>query len=292
MPGQKRSTECERLVKLYAQSVEDLAKAAASLRQIVNSLELDAFLRAWRLCEQAQSRCREIHGQLYRIVCGQPYAIGALPPNTESILIVDDQVMFRRGLRHTLAKVFSSARLSESCKGKEAAVAVSRHPWDIVILHVALLDRTGLDFMGETLRQTPQIRILVLLDRADERYARRLMRMGASGYISKDAPPGEMIKAVRTLLINRKYPGTKAITRPSLKTGARRDEGKGMPKPLSDRERQIAIALASGSGLTETARDLKLSVKTASTYKRRILNKLQLDSTAELVRYSIEHNLF
>ena len=288
MADRKRSRECQRLIELYAQSVEDLSKAVAALAL---SHEIDAFDRAWRLCEDLQGRCREIHRELYDSILGHDGANKAAQAKGPSILIFDDQVLFRRGLRHALAEEFPGARWGESRTEKKALVAAGTRSWDIVIVHVGILDRSGYDAVGEILRQHPQMNVLVLLDREDRRSAGRLLRMGARGCVSKEASPIEVVTAVRAVLSGKTYIDRRSAPLKVSGGSHTRPDAVTATKALSDRERQIAIALAGGRSLTETAHDLNLSVKTVSTYKRRILNKLRLDSIAELVRYAIDHKL-
>ena len=208
-----------------------------------------------------------------------------------SVLIIDDHPVVRRGLRQTLREEIRDAVFADARNAKEALLAVVKQPWDIVILDIAMPDRDGFEILQDVRRQRPDIKVLILSVHADHRFANRAVQLGACGYISKDASLSQLLKAVRQVLAGEKYlsrvKSGKQFAGPPAILGV----GDPLHVALSPREHEIMLAVAAGKGIGEIAAILRLSAKTVSTYKRRVLNKLHVDSTAALTRYVIDHNL-
>ncbi|HUP04316.1 MAG TPA: response regulator transcription factor [Bryobacteraceae bacterium] len=203
-----------------------------------------------------------------------------------SALIVDDHMVVRRGLRHTLAGELRGMVFGEARNGDEALRAVAQRAWDIVILDIGVPGRDGFTILQEVLRHRPDGKVLMLSVHAEAAYAARAMRLGARGYISKSASLAQLVKAVRTVLGGEKY-----FSKLAAAVSRRNGDGGAADKPLSVRERQVLLAMGAGKSVGEIAGELGLNIRTVSTYKRRTLNKLQLDSTASLIRYIIDHDL-
>lgn len=199
-----------------------------------------------------------------------------------SILIVDDHLLVRQGLKQMLGQEFRGLVFGEAKTSGEAATRLARQPWDLVILGIALPGKDGFYVLQEIRRKCPSTRALVVSMYADPQYVARARQMGASGYVSKSAGRAELLRAFKAVLAGKEYfrdpIGTVAGTEP-------RHAG------LSTREHAVMLAFAAGKRATEIAADLHLSVKTVSTYKRRVLDKLKLGSTADLVRYVIDQRL-
>ena len=201
-----------------------------------------------------------------------------------SVLVVDDHLLIRYGLQQMLSQEYRGLVFGEAKNSDEAAVRLARQPWDLVILGIALPSKDGFYVLQEIRRRHPSTRVLVLSRHADPRYTVRARQLGASGYVAKNAGRADLLRAVKRVFAGEQYfedlpsPGTVAET-----TSTR--------AALSTREHEVMLALAAGKSPGEIAAELNLSVKTISTYKGRVLDKLGLHSTAELVRYVIDHRL-
>jgi len=201
------------------------------------------------------------------------------------ILIVDDHLLVRQGLKQVLSDEYRDIVFGEAGSAEEAQAQIQTQPWRLVILDVSLPDRDGFFVLREIRAHCPQAAVLMLSMYADLLYAARSLQLGAMGYISKSSGRSDLLKAVRSVLDGRKY-FSESIGREVDKGGSSVRHGS-----LSVQECKVLLALAEGKRIGETAAALKLSAKTVSTYKRRILNKLALQSTADLVRYVIDHKL-
>jgi two-component system invasion response regulator UvrY len=210
-----------------------------------------------------------------------------------SILIVDDHAVVRRGLRHTLAEELRDAVFGEARSGDDAPRIASKRLWDLITIEPAVSNRdsTGdrLELLRELRRQCPLAKILVLSAHASQRMATRAMELGASAYLSKSASLPELRKAARIALAGGTYL-SRDVTKKRDASGVQ--EGDEFPrKALSAREREILAGICSGKSESEIAGELRLDIRTVSTYKRRTLNKLRLNCTSSLIRYAIDHGL-
>jgi two-component system, NarL family, invasion response regulator UvrY len=205
-----------------------------------------------------------------------------------SVLIVDDHPVVRQGLQQILAEEFPDAEFGEAGDSAEALAHTGKRVWDIIILDISIPGRSGLDVLKEILRQRPATRVLILTMYPEEQYATRFLRAGACGYMTKDRARSELVRAFRKVLAGGKYVSpllAEKIAAGKSGPADRRHE------TLSDRELKVMLSLASGKRLTDIAGEMNLSIKTVSTYKHRILEKMQMKVNADLTRYAIEHNL-
>jgi DNA-binding NarL/FixJ family response regulator len=168
---------------------------------------------------------------------------------------------------------------------------VLKHPWDIVVLDISSPDGEGLDLLRELRRQHPDARILVFGDRQERWCAARSMSLGARGFVPKTATLSEVRKAVRSVLAGETYFSRSLSSKgPRSSPDSRLDEDF-RRKPLSGREKEILVGLSSGKSASEVAAELGINIKTISTYKRRMLDKLHLGSTVALIRYAIDNGI-
>jgi two-component system invasion response regulator UvrY len=200
------------------------------------------------------------------------------------VLIVDDHLLVRNGLKHVLSEEYRGVVFGEARTADEALAQLAKPPWDLVVLDISMPGQDGFYVLQETLLRLPGTRVLMLSIHADPPYAARALQMGASGYVCKDAGRSDLLKAVKNVLAGKKHfdeslpSNSDALTT----TGHAR---------LSAREYKVLLAFAAGKRTGEIAAELNLNIKTISTYKRRLLDKLHLKSTADLVHYVIDHRL-
>jgi DNA-binding NarL/FixJ family response regulator len=204
------------------------------------------------------------------------------------ILLVDDHPVVRYGIRQILVDGLKSVSVGEASDGAHALATIRTEDWDIVILDVTLPGASGLDVLKDIRRDYPNLPVLVLSMHPAAQFARRALAAGASGYLTKDSAPTELVNAIEELRGGRRYLGVRRSDSmlPPGRTAA------DLPHDaLSDREYQVLRMLGSGKTVSEIASALNLSVKTVSTYRIRLLAKLQMHSNAELMRYAIENRL-
>jgi two-component system invasion response regulator UvrY len=205
------------------------------------------------------------------------------------ILLVDDHAMVRAGLQRLLGDVIERAEFGEAASSSEALDRVRIEPWDVVVLDLSLPGRSGLETVKDIHALKPGLPILVMTMHAEDQYAVRAFRAGAAGYITKCSSPADLVEAVRRVAAGGKYVSPAAGE--ALAAGLHsRTEAAGHAA-LSDRELQVLRMLGGGKTVTEIAAELSLSAKTISTYRARILEKLGLRTTAQLVHYCVEANL-
>lgn len=194
------------------------------------------------------------------------------------VLIVDEHLLIRNGLKQFLNEEQRGVIFGEAKTADEALLQIGNQPWDLVILDINLPGKDGFYLLQEALLRRPSLRMLVLTARADPIVAARALTMGAQAYISKNAGRAQLLKAFRSVCADEQHVD-KSIPRP-LTVPPRLHDTK-----LSAREYSVMTALVAGKRIGEIAADLHLSPKTVSTYARRLLNKLHLRSTSELVSY-------
>jgi DNA-binding NarL/FixJ family response regulator len=204
------------------------------------------------------------------------------------VLIADDHALFRAGLRQFLVDALPSAEIGEAASGNETLTCLQRKGWDLLLLDINMPDRTGLDILRHVKSGHPATRVLVLSGYPERQYALNVLRAGASGYIAKDAAPEALLKAVHTVLQGRRYV-SESLAELLLLDLDRAD--KPLHSLLSDREFQIFGKLAAGQGVSEIGRELCLSVKTVSTYRTRILEKMRMKSNADLTSYALRNEI-
>ena len=205
------------------------------------------------------------------------------------VLIADDHPIVRQGLRQILSGTDDMVVAGEAVNGQEALEQVRAGGWDVLVLDITLPDRSGFDILKEVKREQPHLPVLVLSIHAEEQFAVRLLKAGASGYLTKENAPDELVKAIRKVMDGGKYisPGLAE----TLAFGLDAVSDQPRHETLSDREFQVMQLMASGKTPMEIAEVLSLSAKTVSTYRTRLLEKLNLKTNAELIRYAIEHGL-
>jgi two-component system invasion response regulator UvrY len=205
------------------------------------------------------------------------------------ILITDDHAVVRRGLREILADSLEGATFAEAGSADEALRALARQPTHILVLDINMPGRSGLDVLKDVKRLYPRLPVIVLSVQPEDQYAMRCLRAGASAYINKDSAPEELAQAARKVMGGGRY--VSAGFAEMLVTIL--DDGAGRPRheSLSDRELEVMLMIAAGIPLTEIGDRLHVSAKTVSTYRARVMDKMQVRSNAELTRYAMTHHL-
>jgi two-component system, NarL family, invasion response regulator UvrY len=204
------------------------------------------------------------------------------------ILVADDHPFVRKGIRETLAEALGALEIEEASDGMEAFELLTSKAFDLAIVDIAMPRKDGLELIKETLALRPNLRFLVMSVYSEREFAERAYRSGAKGYLAKVSPPSEFIEAVRRILGGNRYVSPEYAE--LLVVGLGLSEG--AESRLSDRELAVLGLFAAGASLTEIGRQLNLSVKTVSTYKSRTMEKLGLETNAELIAYALERGLF
>ncbi len=203
------------------------------------------------------------------------------------ILLVDDHPVVRYGIRQILVDGLTSVSVGEASDGPRALASIRTDEWDVVVLDVTLPGASGLDVLKDIRRDYPSLPVLVLSMHPAAQFARRALAAGASGYLTKDSAPTELVHAIEEIRRGGRYLGARRTDQgPATGRGAELAHD-----ALSDREYQVLRMLGSGKTVSEIAAALGLSVKTVSTYRIRLLEKLHMRSNAELMRYAIENRL-
>ena len=205
------------------------------------------------------------------------------------VLIADDHTVVRQGLRQIVERAFGDATFAEAQDAQGALDHVRKTPWDIAILDVSMPGRSGLDIIKEVKQLRPELPIVVLSMYAEEQYAERALKAGASGYITKDKAAEELIEAIKKVVEGGRYVSAALAETLAFRLG-QDDEAK-PHDTLSDREFEVFRLIAAGKKPSQIAKTLHLSVKTVNTYRERVLEKMGLKTTAEIIRYAIRNNL-
>ncbi len=205
------------------------------------------------------------------------------------ILLADDHAVVRHGLRQILAEDFARAAFGEARNAQEALDLVWKEKWDIVILDITMPGRSGLEVLREIKRSRPKLPVLVLSMHPENQFAIRVLKRGAAGYMTKESAPSELVNAVKRVLAGGRYVSLPLAEK--LASDLSRETQKAPQDLLSDREFQVLRLIASGKLVSEIAGELSLSVKTISTYRARILEKMGLRNNAELMHYAIQQRL-
>ncbi|MGA2591266.1 MAG: response regulator transcription factor [Bryobacteraceae bacterium] len=205
------------------------------------------------------------------------------------VLIADDHAILRRGLKEILMHEMEGAVCSEAKDAQEALTQVQRGDWDLVILDVSMPGRSGLDVLTDLKAARPKLPVLVLSMHPDDQYGKRALRSGASGYVNKDSEPEELIKAIRKVLAGGRYVSPKLAEK--LASDLSEDAERPIHEILSNREFEVLRMIGAGKTVTQIAGELHLSMPTVSTYRARILEKLNMKTTAELMRYALRNRL-
>lgn len=205
------------------------------------------------------------------------------------ILIVDDHALFRQGLIKIIDSHFKNIDYGEASSSAEAIELNAKQKWDIVLLDINLPGRSGLDIIKELKESNPGLAILVLSMYPEDQFAVRVMKTGAAGYLMKDSTPEHLVKAINRLLDGHQFitPSVAELLADELRYGVK----EASYDLLTNREFQVFRLIAAGLSVSKIAKKLSLSVKTISTYRTHILEKLKLRNNAEMIYYAIKNNL-
>ncbi|HEX7415257.1 MAG TPA: response regulator transcription factor [Bacteroidia bacterium] len=206
-----------------------------------------------------------------------------------NILIVDDHELVRFCLKSILAQEFPFATIHEAENGLQAEKMARKGKWDIVISDMSMPDKSGLDVLKQLRLESIKIPVLIISMHPENQYALRVLKAGGNGYISKDCPRVEFVKAVNTVLSGKRY--ISATVAEMLASSLDEDKSKEPHELLSDRELETLKLIAAGKTISEIADELHLSVATESTYRHRLLDKMKLKNNAELMHYAINNQL-
>jgi two-component system invasion response regulator UvrY len=205
------------------------------------------------------------------------------------VLVADDHAVVRRGLVQILAEAPDMFVAGEASSGREVLRAVRKHDYDVLVLDIAMPEGGGLEVLQQLQTLKLDLRVLILSMYPERQYAVRALKTGAAGYLTKESVPDELIAAIRKVARGGKYVSQSLAEQ--LASELRGEVEKEPHQTLSDREFQVMTLLAAGKSVTDVAEELSLSVKTVSTYRARILDKLNLKSTSEIIRYALERGL-
>jgi DNA-binding NarL/FixJ family response regulator len=205
------------------------------------------------------------------------------------VLLADDHAIVRAGLKGILADTGDIEVAGEAANGQEVLARVSTQDFDVAVLDMSMPGRNGIELIKLVKAEKPKLRILVLSMHSEEQYAVRALKAGASGYLSKDSAADQLVAAIRRIAGGGAYVTPETAERLALGAAPRAETA--AHTLLSDREFQVFRMIARGATVSEIARELSLSVKTISTHKTRIMDKMGLANQAELIRYALEHRL-
>lgn len=206
-----------------------------------------------------------------------------------TVLIADDHAMVRAGLRRWLEQDRSISTIGEAASATETLQQLRDAAWDLVVLDINLPDRSGIDILRHIRTGHARTRVLVISAFAEKQYALYALRAGAAGYVAKDQPPEELLRAVHVVLAGRRY--ASAALAELLVDALDEPTDQPLHAALSQREFQILCKLAVGRSVSEIARELCISVKTVSTYRARVLEKMKFTTNADLTTYALKNGL-
>jgi DNA-binding NarL/FixJ family response regulator len=206
------------------------------------------------------------------------------------VLVADDHAVLRAGAKEIVSQGFQDAICGEAANGEQVLDQVKKQKWDLVILDIAMPGRSGVEVLCELKRLQPKLPVLVLSMHPEDQYGRRMLRAGASGFMSKDVAPDELINAIRKVLTGGRYVSPTLAEKLAMDLNTR-DTGLPPHEVLSEREFEVLRMIAAGKTVVDIAEEIHLSVATVSTYRARILLKLNMNTTADLIRYAIENHL-
>jgi two-component system invasion response regulator UvrY len=205
------------------------------------------------------------------------------------VLIADDHALIRRGLKQVLQEGLGGVTIGEAQDAREALDQIMKHAWDVVVMDITMPGRSGLDILKDIKLAKPSMPVLILSMHPEDQFAVRVLKSGAAGFIPKESAPEELIKAIRKVLAGGRYVTASFAEKMAFDLSSHSD--KPPHETLSDREFQVMRLIASGKQVGQIAEQLSLSVKTVSTYRARVLEKMRLQNNAELTHYAIKHQL-
>jgi two-component system, NarL family, invasion response regulator UvrY len=205
------------------------------------------------------------------------------------ILIADDHAIVRAGLKQFIADQPDMQITGEAATGSEVIALVRAEQFDVILLDISMPDKSGIDTLKLLKQLRPELPVLMLSGFSEDQYAVNLLRAGASGYVNKEAASAQLVGAIRTVLLGRKFvsPSLAQI----LANGVTGNADRPLHGELSQREFQIFCKLSGGTAVSKIAEELHLSVKTVSTYRTRVLEKMGMKSNADLTYYAIKNGL-
>jgi DNA-binding NarL/FixJ family response regulator len=205
------------------------------------------------------------------------------------VLIADDHAIVRQGLRQILSETDDLIVAGEAEDGVDALRLARSQEWSVFLLDVSMPNRNGIDTLKQLKKEFPKLPVLILSMHPEEQYAIRALKAGAAGYLTKQSAPEMLVTAIRQVAQGKKYVSPSVAMQ--LADAIAHDSEKLPHEALSDREYQVLVMIAAGRTLTQIAEDLNLSVKTVSEYRKRLLEKMQLETNAELIHYGMRHGL-
>ncbi len=205
------------------------------------------------------------------------------------VIIADDHAIVRKGLRQILEETADMTVSGEAANGQELLDNVSTIPCDVVLLDISMPGRDGLETLKLLKKEKPALPVMILSIYPEEQYAIRALKNGASGYLTKESAPDELVSAIRKVSQGRKYVSASLAERLADEL----EEGGRVPahERISDREYQVLCMIGAGKTISEIAGELSLSVKTISTYRTRILGKMNMKNNSDIIRYVLENTL-
>ena len=205
------------------------------------------------------------------------------------IAIIDDHAMVRAGLRQLFAEQPDFVVVAEAANGRQALDIVRKGEADVIVLDISLPDQSGVEALAAIKARAPELPVLILSGFPEEHYATALLRQGANGYLNKECDPQEIVTAIRTVCRGRKYITAGVAER--LAEGLKGGSEKPPHEQLSEREFQVFLRLAKGEVIGQMATSMSLSVKTVSTYRARVREKMKLETNSDLTYYALKNGL-
>lgn len=205
------------------------------------------------------------------------------------ILIADDHAIVREGIKQILAELPDKVTTDEAINGQEVIQKVWDNNYDLVLLDISMPGRSGLDILKQLKSEKPALKILILSMHPEEQYAIRALKAGASGYLTKESTPLELTEAIKKVSMGKKY--VSASLAETLASHLETTTEKPLHENLSNREYEVMCMIASGKTVKEIANELSLSAKTISTYRTRILEKMNMKNNAQITHYTIQNRL-
>jgi two-component system, NarL family, invasion response regulator UvrY len=206
-----------------------------------------------------------------------------------SVFVADDHSIMREGLKQIVGETVDIRVTGEASNGRDALTRLSEGKYDVLVMDISMPEGGGLEALQQVLARYPELPVLILSMYPEEQYAIRVLKAGASGYVSKEAAPDQLITAIRKVASGGRFVSPSVAEKLAFRLGGFSSE---LPhEHLSDREFQVLRMLASGKSVSEIGDELAISVKTVSTYRSRLLEKMNMRSNAEITRYAISHQL-
>jgi len=205
------------------------------------------------------------------------------------ICITDDHYLIREGFKKSISRQADMEVVGEAANAKETLVFLRHHECDVLVLDISLPGKSGLELIRDLEARYPAVKILIMSIHPEDRYGLRVLKSNASGYISKDTDPQELIRAIRRVAGGKRYT-SKKMSEKILSHLGKQNQGE-LHEELSNREFEVLLAIGRGLSITEIAEKLSLSISTVNTYRKRILEKMDIKTNAGLIHYVIKNNL-